>query len=124
VQTFVTPLSKSIIDETNEQFIGLYNGELTPKAYVKQQVEDSDAIIHIGPLPSDSNTGGWTQKLPTEHTIYMGHNRIIIGGKKWKGIHFVPILKKLISRIQTSGIQFTPTITTIVCLSCFQFFSI
>jgi pyruvate decarboxylase len=83
----VTPLLKSAIDKTEKSFCRLYNGELTPKMAVKGEIEESDAAIHIGPLPSDSNTGGWTQNLPILHLIYLGHDRISVKDRTWTGVH-------------------------------------
>ena len=99
----MTPLSKSAIDETGKSFAGLYNGQLTPNLAAKGKIETSDAIVHIGPLPSDSNTGGWTQHLPTNHLIHLGHDRISVKDRTWTGIHFVPVLKRLLLRLQSMG---------------------
>jgi pyruvate decarboxylase len=104
-KAFVTPLSKSHVDETSISFAGLYNGKLTPNISVKRQIEESDAVIHIGPLLSDSNTGGWSQNLRPSNLISLGHDRIQVRDRAWSYIHFAPILKKLVSRIQLSGIR-------------------
>jgi pyruvate decarboxylase len=90
-----------VVDETSEQFVGLYNGELTPQQAVKQQIEESDAILHIGPFLSDSNTGGWSQALPPSSVIHLGHDRISFQGTTFKNIHFAPVLKKLVTRISS-----------------------
>lgn len=81
---FVTPLAKSVLDETSEGFGGLYNGKLTLKVSVKDQVENSDAILHIGSFPCDSNTGGWSQNLPERHLINLRHDRVSVRKKTWQ----------------------------------------
>ena len=52
------PLAKSVVNETNEGFGGLYNGQLTPNLSIRGHVEASDVILHIRSFPCDSNTGG------------------------------------------------------------------
>lgn len=47
--TFVTPMSKSSIDETNPRFGGVYVGSLT-RPDIKEAVESSDLIISVGAL--------------------------------------------------------------------------
>src|SRR2546423_6891241 len=57
--TFVTPMGKSAVDETLPYFSGVYEGESSPPT-VKKHLESSDLIIGIGIIPSDYNTGGFT----------------------------------------------------------------
>jgi len=105
-QAFVTPLAKSVVDETSEAFRGLYNGQLSPDLAVKNQVESSDAIIHIGSFPSDSNTGGWSQNLPEHSLINLRHDRVSVATRSWQGIHFSPIVKTLLELLETGEIHF------------------
>jgi len=105
-QAFVTPLAKSVVDETSEAFRGLYNGQLSPSLAVKDQVESSDAIIHIGAFPTDSNTGGWSQSLPQGSLIDLRHDRVSVATKSWQGIHFSPIVKRLLAVLETGDVQF------------------
>ncbi len=113
----MTPLGKGlIIDETNSHYGGLYNGQLTINPAVRGTVESSDALIHIGPFPSDSNTGGWTQKLEPQHVIHLGWDRILVAGKRWDGIHFVPVLKRLLQKISTQGLKIPSSFLTLVRL--------
>lgn len=46
---FVTPMSKSAIDETNTRFGGVYVGSVS-RPDVKEVVESSDLIISVGAL--------------------------------------------------------------------------
>jgi TPP-dependent 2-oxoacid decarboxylase len=96
----VTPLAKSVIDEPNEQFGGLYNGKLSSNMAVQKRVESSDAVFHIGPFPSDSNTGGWSQNLQTANLICLSWNKVSVRDRVWHGLSFVPIMKKLVRRLK------------------------
>jgi TPP-dependent 2-oxoacid decarboxylase len=98
-QAFVTPLSKSLVDETNPNFAGIYIGEVTPDTSAKEQLEASDVILYIGPLPSDSATGGFSYGLPAKAKITLHSDFVSIGEEKWEGLHFVPILKKLTAQL-------------------------
>ena len=65
---FSTPAGKSIVDETYQHYCGVYNGEVSYPG-IKQAVESSDCILNIGPLLSDSNTGGHTREIKPEQAI-------------------------------------------------------
>lgn len=102
-QAFVTPLSKSLVDETSPNFAGIYIGEMTPDTSAKEQLEASDMILYIGPLPSDSATGGFSYSLPAKAKIILHSDFVSIGEEKWEGLHFVPILKKLTAQLRQNS---------------------
>jgi TPP-dependent 2-oxoacid decarboxylase len=77
---------------------------MTPNTSAKEQLEASDVILYIGPLPSDSATGGFSYGLPAKAKIILHSDFVSIGEEKWEGLHFVPILKKLTAQLsQTSS---------------------
>jgi branched-chain-2-oxoacid decarboxylase len=61
-------MGKAIINESHPQFIGNYNGDFS-MAGVQDKVEGADCIIGFGLMPSDLNTGIFTEKLKTDLTI-------------------------------------------------------
>jgi pyruvate decarboxylase len=73
---------------------------MTPDASAKEQLESSDMILYIGPLPSDSATGGFSYGLPAKAKITLHSDFVSIGDEKWEGLHFVPILKKLVAQLR------------------------
>lgn len=102
---FVTPLGKSIVDETSENFGGLYVGAITPDTNVKDALESSDLVIYFGRFPTDSNTAGWSQKLATSGTLIVLHPKYVsIGDKTWEAVSFVPIVNKLLERLRKESI--------------------
>ncbi|KAI9740329.1 MAG: hypothetical protein M1834_004908 [Cirrosporium novae-zelandiae] len=110
--TSVTPLAKSAVDETCPNFIGLYNGELSPSRLAKDYMESSDLVLHIGPLPSVSNTGGWSQKLVPQNSILFHPEYISIKGDCIMGLHFVPILRKVVTLLREQKIKIKNRATT------------
>ncbi|EHK96998.1 putative Pyruvate decarboxylase isozyme 2 [Glarea lozoyensis 74030] len=98
-QSFSTPLSKGVIDETLPTYGGVYNG-IASFPGVADAVHASDLVLNIGPLLSDSNTGGFTRFIKDEHLVYLGHEYCQVQGKKYDGVHLLPVLKKLVEELK------------------------
>jgi pyruvate decarboxylase len=94
-QAFVTPLGKSSVDESYQNFVGLYQGAITPSPAVRESIEGSDLVIHVGRFPTDSNTGGWSGKIQTANTIVLHPEYVSVRDENWRPLSFVPIIKKL-----------------------------
>ncbi len=60
----------------------------------------SDLVLTIGPLPSDSNTGGFTREITDEHQVWLGHDFVKVQDQTFDGVHFLPILKKLVAALE------------------------
>lgn len=65
---FATPMAKGIVDETCEQYLGIYGGNVSYPG-IQEVVEGSNCVIHIGPLLADSNTGGLSRNIKEENLI-------------------------------------------------------
>lgn len=104
--TYSTPLGKGVVDETSPYFNGLYNGEVSFDG-VASSIESSDLVIDIGPLHSDSNTGGFTRNITDDHTIILAHNYCQIKGKKYDGVHFLPVLRRVVEEIEKQPEAYT-----------------
>jgi pyruvate decarboxylase len=76
---------------------------VTPDKSGKAQLEASDMILYIGPLPSDSSTGGFSYCLPASAKITLHSDFVSIGEEEWKGMNFVPILKKLVAKLRRNS---------------------
>jgi pyruvate decarboxylase len=57
-------------------------------------------VLDIGPIHSDSNTGGFTRNITDDHTIILAHNYCQIKGKRYEGIHFLPVLKRIVAELE------------------------
>ena len=88
---------------------------MTPDLSVKEQLESSDMILYIGPLPSDSATGGFSYDLPAKAKITLHSDFISIGDDKWEALHFVPIVKKLVSQLRSNSSGRTQSAVTYSC---------
>jgi pyruvate decarboxylase len=102
--SYTTPLGKGLIDETDATFVGCYNGNLS-RAGVPESVHASDCVLNIGPLLSDSNTGGFTREIKDENTIMLHPSYISVKGKLYKGVHFGDVLKELVAKIDGSKVK-------------------
>lgn len=98
-------LAKAIIDEDHPQFIGLYQGDRS-REYVQKRVESADAILLLGGLMTDFNTGGFSAFLDPSKTVRANINSIAIKNHYYNNIDLkdfmVELSKKLTKRDLTS----------------------
>ena len=99
--TYVTPMGKGNINESLENFSGMYFGAFTDES-TKEAVENSDLVLYIGPIKSDVNTAWFTTKLQQEQTIEFYNGHVEIGYAKYEGIQMKAVLQKLSARIPSS----------------------
>ena len=74
-------MDKSVIDETNPSYLGLYSGQLV-NTEIRDFVESCDCILAIGTILSDINLGGvgkFTVRLEKSHIINIMPSEIISG---------------------------------------------
>jgi pyruvate decarboxylase len=81
-------------------------GAVTPSADVKNAIENSDLVLHIGEFPSDTNTGGWTYGIARANLIKLHPKYVSIGETTWNSISFVPIVQNLQYRIKSEDSVF------------------
>lgn len=63
-------------------------------------IESSDLVLNIGPLPSDSNTGGFTREIKDENLVWLGHDFCRVQNETYDGVHFLPVLVKLVAALE------------------------
>lgn len=61
-------MSKGLIDETHERYVGLYNGNVSVPG-VAEALEASDLVLAVGWWPCDSNTAAFSRQVPAERRI-------------------------------------------------------
>ncbi|CCH58066.1 hypothetical protein TBLA_0A02670 [Henningerozyma blattae CBS 6284] len=114
IRNFVTPLSKSTIDETNENYVGLYNGKQS-NAKVIEHFENSDLVLHYGVFSNEVNTGVYSHSYGPNTTLIQlnptylrvveyenGHHSELI----YRDVNFLHILKQLLKDIDLSKLNF------------------
>ncbi len=84
-------LGKGILSEHHPQFIGLFEGDRS-REYVRQQVESSDCILHLGALMTDFNTGGFTTNLDDAKTIKANISSVKIKHHSYKHVQLKDFL--------------------------------
>ncbi|PVH88557.1 pyruvate decarboxylase [Cadophora sp. DSE1049] len=99
--TYVAPMGKSNVNETLENFSGMYFGAFTD-AKTKEAVETADLILYIGPIKSDVNTAWFTTKFQQEKSIEFHSSHIEIGYAKYEGLQMKGVLQRLGARIESS----------------------
>jgi pyruvate decarboxylase len=71
-----------------------------------ESLESSDLILNIGPLLSDSNTGGFSRHISDGQLVFLGHDYCQIHDKKYDGVHFLPVLKRLVEELEKQPAQY------------------
>lgn len=75
-------MGKSIYDEPLPNWIGVFNGKASSIG-TKNIMESSDLVIVFGDLPTDTNTCGFSRKIPLEKSIYVNPQSIIVSSLKF-----------------------------------------
>lgn len=70
-------MGKSLINETNPLFIGVYSGALS-EDYVRETVEGADCVLNLGAFMSDINLGIYTANIRSENLIHASAERVQI----------------------------------------------
>ncbi|KAH8689125.1 thiamine diphosphate-binding protein [Talaromyces proteolyticus] len=102
VPAFVTCLGKGAVDESSPYFAGAYAG-LGSWPNVIKMVEASDCILWLGRLPSDFNTGAFTEHVDLSAVIDLQRFSVEIGGTKFDA-KINHVLPKLIDTIKQNSI--------------------
>jgi pyruvate decarboxylase len=120
---YSTPLSKGVIQETGPNYNGVYNGSgmgnlslmngtplnrtIVSFPGCAESLESSDLVLNIGPLLSDSNTGGFTRNIPDNKLVMLAHDHIQIHDKNFEGLHFLPVLKRIVEELEKQPAQYS-----------------
>lgn len=81
--TFCAPMGKSIIDETREYFYGVYGGSISQPGVQDAVENESDLVLHLGPLLGDSNTGSFSNNVYAVKAIYVDEKSVKVMGKEF-----------------------------------------
>lgn len=103
--SYSTPLSKGVIDESSPNYNGCYNGEVSFPGCA-EALESSDLIVNIGPLLSDSNTGGFSRHIDDNQLVLLGHDHCQVHEKKYDGVHFLPVLKRIVEALEKEPAEY------------------
>jgi len=90
---------KSVLDEQQPSFIGMYDGKLM-NPDVRAYVESSDQVVTVGTLMTDFNTGAFTARLASAKTIAIKHHYTRVGQQEFHDVEMGDILSALTSRVK------------------------
>jgi len=93
--------------EQHARCIGIYQG-LGSQAEVRDFVENADAVIWLGAVPSDFNLGGMPDRLTDAQTICIFDGRVSLVGKTFSGVPVADFVTALLAALPAdcgSGIQ-------------------
>jgi indolepyruvate decarboxylase len=89
---------KSVLDETNPSYLGLYSGQLI-NPEIREFVESCDCILAIGIILSDYNTGMFTAKLDKSRIINIMPSEVLIGNTEYHNVKMSDVLGELAKRL-------------------------
>lgn len=92
---FATTISsKSALPEFHPQFIGMYQGSMSP-ANVKKQIESSDCVLSLGVWMTDFDTGGFTTFLDEMNVINVTNESIKIKRHNYNNVWIGDFINEL-----------------------------
>jgi len=91
-------LDKSVLDETNSSYLGLYIGQLM-NPEIREFVESCDCILTIGTILSDTNMGMFTAKLDKSRIINIMPSHVHIGYADYTNLKMSDVLAGLAKRL-------------------------
>ncbi|KAF2484230.1 pyruvate decarboxylase isoenzyme [Neohortaea acidophila] len=102
IPTYDSNMAKGIIDATNEHYAALYNG-IPSAPGVHEAFQKHDFVLVLGNLPCDTNTGGFTRKIPT-NAAYINTEDVQINAWKLPNVPLKAVTKRLIDLADPSKI--------------------
>lgn len=89
---------KSVLDEHHPNYIGMYDGQLMEEK-VREFVESCTAVVTLGTMQTDFNTGAFTARLDPARTIDIGLHRTSVGSTVFQNVEMADILRQLAGRV-------------------------
>ena len=70
-----TVLAKGAFPMDHPQYMGVHIGAISP-APIRQRIEESDLVLHLGSLLTDMNLGSQPQYIDRHHSIWAAENKV------------------------------------------------
>jgi indolepyruvate decarboxylase len=98
----IAPAEKGSLDESIPQFIGLYHGDFSNPASVKQVIESADLVLDIGGIIlSELNAGLFTDNLDRSRMISIRDSHVQIDTKVFVNTAIDDVLAGLLAKVTT-----------------------
>jgi len=95
---------KSVLDEQQPSFIGMYDGRLM-NPDVRAYVESCDQVVTVGTLMTDFNTGAFTARLDPMKTIAIKHHHTRVGRQEFHDVEMGDVLSSLASQVKRRDME-------------------
>ncbi|KIX00392.1 uncharacterized protein Z518_10531 [Rhinocladiella mackenziei CBS 650.93] len=102
--TFVTPLAQGFVDESLPNFGGLYAGYGSAPG-VRDFVESSDLILHLGPLDTDVTTYLGSANLNKSSVVRFLTDQVEMDDTQYQLLHMRPLLLAAIVDLDFSKVS-------------------
>ena len=100
IPTALTPNDKGTLDESLPQYLGLYAGVWSSSSSIQEAVESADLVLDIGGIiPTELNTGMWTENLDPNRLISINDNWVRIGTKVFLNTAIDDVLNALLGKV-------------------------
>ncbi|KAF3225634.1 Pyruvate decarboxylase 1 [Orbilia oligospora] len=95
---FVTSMGRGAINEADPNFNGVYIGDVSGPE-IQQAVQSADLVFSIGAVDCDFNSGGFTNRTQTKHTIELHPYYTKIGYATYATVGMKLLLQKLLDAV-------------------------
>ncbi|KAH8794163.1 thiamine diphosphate-binding protein [Hyaloscypha finlandica] len=111
LQLGLKPLVRSFLGNLEFPTFCPFMGKSDYLSLRKKAVEDdSDLVIHIGPLPTDMNTGGFSAKIDPKKLILLQETKVNFKGELFVGVYLESFLTRLSNSLDISRIPKTSSL--------------
>ncbi|KAL2845021.1 thiamine diphosphate-binding protein [Aspergillus pseudoustus] len=108
--TFTTPMGKSIVPENKPYFYGVYNGQVSLPGVANVIENNSDLVVDIGFIHSDSNTGGHSRNISSgAQSILVAADYVQVGHARYENVYLVEFLTRLSETLSTYPLKRLPS---------------
>jgi len=101
---FSTSMGKGVVDETDEWYVGVWNGEVS-RPGVKECAKAADLVITLGYIPADTNSGGFTRRLDDSKTIHINPHSVVVNSKTYANTSIKSFIAALTAALPTTKLQ-------------------
>jgi indolepyruvate decarboxylase len=96
----ITSYDKGVVDESLPNYAGLYGGQSSHPARVRQTVEDADLVLDIGGvLLTELNTGMWSTELHPARMVSIHDTWVRSGEKVFINVAIGDLLEALLAAV-------------------------
>ncbi|GAA5809146.1 hypothetical protein MFLAVUS_002550 [Mucor flavus] len=109
--TFAAPMGKGAIDESLENYRGIYTGNVSLEG-ISKEIEQADLLIELGSIKSDFNTGNFSYGLDKTKTISLHSFKTVIYHAEYPGVgmnELLPLLTKSLPK-NVQSVKFEPRV--------------